>query len=163
MVGIFGTSTDFNLNFNDNPKNLTDPTADGETHVTHSGGFVQPGTGRTILTDMDINITLNSGILSGSSQEFITATILHEALHAYFAYFGMMDDHNVMVNQYIPWFEDILKTVYPSLPDYQVQALAFGGLTQTMAMSVSIYSTQKSFFDLTNQLFQQGSAGTPCH
>jgi hypothetical protein len=162
MNRIFGNNANFNLTFNDNPKNLIDPTDDGETTPTYTDAYIQAGTNRTIITGMDIDITLNSKILSGSSQEFVTATILHEALHAYFRTIGTMDDHNVMVIQYIPWFESTLKAIYPSMSDSDAQALAFGGLTQTMAMSVSSYSGQKSFLDNINNIYKDGAKGTPC-
>jgi hypothetical protein len=66
--------------------NLKDPTDDGETNVIGSGGYpikdAQGNTIRTIITSMDLKITLNKSILANASKEFITATIIHEAFHS---------------------------------------------------------------------------------
>lgn len=44
---------------------------------------------------------------------------------------GSIDDHNVMVKNYIPWFESILHTMYPSISPGDIEALAYSGLTDS--------------------------------
>ena len=167
MNSIFGLSANFNLTYTDailhNNDGSIDYKTDGNTTPLYIGREKQSGTGRILITSLDLSIVFNNAALQTASKEFISATILHEALHAYFRSFGGLDDHDTMVNSYIPWFESSLKSLYPTMDDGNVQALAYGGLTSTMAFSISAYSTSSNTFNTINQYYKDGTWGSPCN
>jgi len=162
MNGIFGgKQTNFNLDFIDGP--LATQT-DGVTDVLNSTGNYNTTEQRyTELLSMSVRITLNSSTLPGGSEEFTTATILHEALHAYFRLTNTSFDHEVMVSKYIPWFTSALKSIYPIITDYDATALAYGGLTQTAGALMGNQSAMLNDYLITNGDYKTAKSGTACH
>lgn len=158
MNGIFDSNSDFNLNFFDGPL-ATD--LDGITHVSHTGGTTVGN--RVKITSMDIDITLNSTTLPNSSAEFIAVTILHEVLHAYFAQVGIAFDHDVMVREYIPWFTSSLHSLYPTIPDTDLVALAYGGLMDNATFVNSPEYAMKNIYGSINDNYKGGRLGSKCH
>jgi hypothetical protein len=160
MNSIFTGNTHFNLKFKDGPlaQNL-----DGVTDVlSASGTYNYQRNGYYPLTGMDLEITLNSTVLPGSSKEYVAVTILHEALHAYFRTQHIAFSHWVMYNQYIPWFTQALLAMYPNLDPFDAKALALGGLTQgTGFMSTLDQINLSSYIDKNNK-YRTGQLGTPC-
>ncbi|QKJ31385.1 hypothetical protein HQ865_16980 [Mucilaginibacter mali] len=160
MKGIFDSNSDFNLTFLDNTLSST---IDGTSQVQHAGASIQQGTGKRIITSMDINITLNSQTLPNASQEYITATILHEVLHSYFIQAGYIgDDHDTMFNKYIPWFESALHAIYPQLDNNDLQALAYGGLLDSQAFKNSTEGANGNLYFTINNLYKYGNKGKKC-
>ena len=111
---------------------------------------------------MNIEIKLNSDVLPNASEQYIAVTILHETLHAYFRQTGQLDDHNEMVNNYIPWFESTLKTLYPSMSPEDAEALAYGGLTDSMAFTTSEKDAFRASYEYTSNAYATGMKGSPC-
>lgn len=168
MNSVFNANTNFNLTFADNvlysSGTTVDYQTDGITNVI-SVSATQPTGSRIIVSGMNITITLNTAALSNPSQEFVTATILHEVLHAYFRYVNNSSsfDHYTMVSEYIPWFVAALTATYPNLSTADATALAYGGLTdQTNAMATVSPSVLNSY-NLVNASYKNASSGTPCH
>jgi len=165
MDNIFNTNTKFNLNFIDGPFYNNDGSINYTTQgFTHKNGSVSNLNGRTIVTSMTLDIKLNSNTLPKASQEFTSAIILHEALHAYFQVTGQIDDHNVMVTNYIPWFESTLHTMYPLITPGDIEALAYSGLTDSQAFGTPPVNTSlRDYYNTVQNSYQHGSSGTPCH
>lgn len=159
MNSIFNTNTDFNLEFVDNTLSST---LDGATDVLQAGGDPVPNSDRFILKTLSLRITLNSATLPSASKEYITATILHEVLHAYFRKSRVGFDHQVMFEEYIPWYTSILKTMYPGMDPNDTQALAYGGLQDAPSYIGSLTSLQKQSYKEANDKYRSGTSGTPC-
>ncbi|MDN3203059.1 hypothetical protein [Algoriphagus sediminis] len=68
-------------------------------------GVGVPGCTNPFISNNQANITLNSSVISGSSDLFIAKTVLHEILHAYFLFieqYPLVDqDLNALLNYYI--------------------------------------------------------------
>jgi len=166
MVGIFGgDQTTFNLNFIDGPFYNSDGSINITTQgTTHSIARKENFNGRFIITSMNVEIMLNSNTLPNASQEFTSAIILHEALHAYFAETGQIDAHDVMVNHYIPWFEATLQSMYPTISPGDIEALAYSGLTDSQAFGTPPANTSlRDHYNTVQNLYQHGNSGTPCN
>lgn len=132
--------------------------------ITTNTGYKTNSDGRFIITSMDVGIKLNSNTLPKASQELTSAIILHEVLHAYFQVTGQIDDHNVMVKNYIPWFESTLHTMYPSISPGDIEALAYSGLTDSQAFGTPPVNTSlRDHYNTVQNSYQHGSSGTPCH
>jgi len=161
MNSIFGgKQTNFNLNFSDA---ILDSTTSGITDVVSASGNYNEAERRyTELYSMNVNITLNNTVLPGGSEEFTTATILHEVLHAYFRVTNTSFDHEVMVSHYIPWFTSTLKSIYPTMSDYDATSLAYGGLTQTAGFGLGLEAPMLNFYLLNNDSYKTAKSGTPC-
>ncbi|RKR81554.1 hypothetical protein BDD43_1701 [Mucilaginibacter gracilis] len=162
MNGIFNSNTNFNLEFIDG---TLAPSLSGVTNVIDRNGTYDSGQQRLInVSKMSLQIELNSS-LSGASQEFITATILHEVLHAYFRtiYSTATFDHEVMVKEYLPWFMSALQSIYPRMTEFDQKSLAYGGLTDTVAFISSADNSMLNFYLNNNTTFRDGSSGTPCN
>jgi hypothetical protein len=168
MNSIFGRNANFNLEFIDAP--LASST-DGITQtIAIDGHYIYEPDGVTIqrITDikgMDVRITLNSTTLPNASEEYITATILHEALHAYFRAGNNVSsfDHNTMVNQYIPWYEAIMSSMYVSMSTPDLRGLAYGGLMNEAAFTTSTEYAMKNAYSLINDSYKGARSGTACH
>jgi hypothetical protein len=160
MNSIFNANTDFNLEFVDNAlaSNL-----DGLTDAVQSGGIpAAPNSQRIILTTLSLQITLNSTTLPNASKEYVTATILHEVLHAYFIESHVAFDHQVMFEQYIPWYTSILKTMYPGMDENDMLGLAYGGLQDAPSYIGTLTTLQKQSYKDANERYKSGAKGTPC-
>jgi hypothetical protein len=165
MNGIFNTNTKFNLDFYDKPLAYF---TDGETEPTEiTGSYVYRPDGTieriTNITGMDIKITLNSSTLPNSTEEYVTATILHEALHAYFKSANTTFDHDIMVRKYIPWYKASLHAIYPSMTEGDLTGLAYGGLMQEAAFQTSSEYAMKSLYEGVNDSYKHARSGIPCH
>lgn len=165
MDNIFNTNTKFNLNFIDGPFYNNDGSINYTTQgFTHKNGVQMNSNGRIIITSMTLDIKLNSNTLPKASQEFTSAIILHEVLHAYFQVTGQIDDHNVMVRNYIPWFEATLQSMYPLITPGDIEALAYSGLTDSQAFGTPPVNTSlRDHYNTVQNSYQHGSSGTPCH
>lgn len=81
-----------------------------------------------------VAISFNNVDMPNASQEYITATILHESLHAYMDYLNQSwtdgQQHERMTS-YIETMASILHNMYPTLSRDDYYALAWGGLEKT--------------------------------
>ncbi len=68
-----------------------------------------------------------------------------------------------MVHNYISWFESALHAIYPNIVPADLEALAYGGLTDSMAFTTSEKDAFLSSYNLTNQQYINGTKGTKCH
>lgn len=154
---IFNINDDFDLVYEDN-YSLPD-SIDGETSVI-SYGF-SPNRLASSRT-MSIKIGLNSKKLPNSSKEYITATILHEALHAYFRYTGTILDHNNMADNYLNWFKVSVKNIYPNMSDSDAEFLGWRGLSETWRWQNTLdKNIQDNIIDI-NKRYKDGTNGTKC-
>ncbi|MBC6111597.1 hypothetical protein ACFOG5_20655 [Pedobacter fastidiosus] len=123
------------------------------------------------INTFDMTIKLNEKTMPNASKEYISATILHEALHAYFTYldngvdFNPASQHVAMAtDKYILWFEKGLKSIYPEISDLDLKALAWGGLEGTEAYDSlkekNPYEVGQMW--LTNSQHHDGTKGTKC-
>ena len=121
-----------------------------------------------------IEIALNQLALAHSSSEYISATVLHEILHAYLGvdlglYSRDETQHNAMANGYINTMTNILKRLYPTLNEEDAWALAWGGLGLTDAWQNLLTAQQRATIIQTNTNHKNlnnansGSYGTPCN
>lgn len=113
--------------------------------------------------NMSLLVTLNNAALKNASEEFVTETILHEALHAYFKSLNTSFDHTVMINQYIPWFKSSMQAIYPNMSDADLTALAYGGLLDDSGMFTSTEQGMINAYTMINRSYQTSQSGTPCH
>ncbi|MDR6943005.1 hypothetical protein [Mucilaginibacter pocheonensis] len=113
---------------------------------------------------MDLSITLNKTGLSNASQEYITATIIHEALHAYLRTSQtIVNQHMDMARNYITVMADQLVKLYPNLTANDAQNLAWGGLEEDAGtLYTGLSQVEKTDIELTNTKFKSGNSGTPC-
>ncbi|WP_162429145.1 hypothetical protein [Mucilaginibacter sp. 14171R-50] len=167
MKSIFNQNTDFNIDFADaGPSNFISPTDDGKTDVTHAGfGNVTlpDGSKKLVLNTMDLTITLNSN-LGNSSKEYITASIMHEAFHAYLTYSQtIVNQHLDMARNYINSMATQLQAMYPNLSPVDAKALAWGGLEREAGiLYTNLNTTEKNIISSTNALYKNGTYGQPC-
>lgn len=110
---VFGGSTAPSLIIED--KILPD-TIDGAAFSTPAGSLIQ------------LNVDLKD-----SSQEYIAATIMHEALHVYMGHCGIILDvaHEAMAKDYVDVMANILKQIYSHIDISDAKKLAWGGLQGT--------------------------------
>ncbi|WP_316805422.1 hypothetical protein [Pedobacter nototheniae] len=162
LNSIFGENSDINLDFGD--KIYANTGTDGGALITKA---VRNPNGS--VAKMDITITLNSGILPNASQEYITATILHESLHAYFDYKNGVGDENgqhiIMASQpYISKFSAAMQKIYPNMSGEDALALAWGGLEGTP--DYDTYKLAEPYkvgqMYLANSEYRDGSKGSKC-
>jgi hypothetical protein len=86
-------------------------------------------------------IALNTFALQYSSQEKITATILHELLHIYLRLdaprtYTSNEQHAAMAGNYVNLLKTSLMRVFPNLSDEDATALSWGGLDKEDYISV---------------------------
>lgn len=110
-------------------------------------------------------ITLNQTVLTKSSTQFIAATIIHEALHAYMAKYNIIMDaaHEQMAEKYVTVMTNILRSMFPSLSNNHAKSLAWAGLEGTSYFTnpptgVSIPDNQN---DINND-YREKKKGTGC-
>jgi hypothetical protein len=163
MISIFNTNTDFNLNYFDAPGTSFSPsTVDGITHTDHESSQIISG--RSIITSMDVSITLNQSGLQNASQEYVTATIMHEAFHAYLTYtHTLLNQHLDMARNYFSTMSAQLKAIYPNLSQTDADALTWGGLeVDALSTYSSLSQTEKNNIEITNKNYKSGKSGIPC-
>jgi hypothetical protein len=161
MNSIFGTNADFNIIYEDGP--LGQSSEDGLTDPLAIDGPKRPDNSFISITSLSLQITLNSTTLTGASKEYIAATIIHESLHAYFFAQNISFQHDVMYQQYIPWFMSTLQTLYPGMSDFDAKSLALGGLDYGTGMLESTDAALVNSYRLDNDSYKSGHSGTPCH
>ncbi len=123
IQGIFGDGQQYDLDFTDQLA-MVDSKHDSEESPNYNGNYDFLGS----------SIHLNKDVLSTSSQEYIAATIMHEALHAYMDYQGIDigdEQHKAMAAKYINTMATDLKNMFPTLTNDAAYALAWGGLENT--------------------------------
>ncbi|GMQ26312.1 hypothetical protein Aoki45_29940 [Algoriphagus sp. oki45] len=148
----FGQSEKFNILLED--LDLNDNSLDGITG--------------TSFTDMAVTftITINSGALASSSQEYIMVTVFHELLHAYMNYLGInmssnSIDHVNMANSYLTLLSQALMEHF-EIGAIDAYHLAWGGLQNTQKWS-ELSQTQKYHITETNQKYRSGVKGNKCN
>jgi hypothetical protein len=110
-------------------------------------------------------ISLNKDSLSTSSKEYITLVILHEALHGVLGqkgiYFSNKNHHFIMATySYHNILSETLKKIH-GLSDDEANALAWGGLTNTVAFGELPIWYQQKINDTVSR-YKYGSSGTKC-
>jgi hypothetical protein len=110
-----------------------------------------------------IDVSLNISTLPSATKEYVTATILHESLHAYFSYSGMVLQHETMATQYLNWFQSSLISIFPNLTASQARNLGWGGLQETQAYN-KLSQLHKDDIITTNIIFKTAGQGfgSPC-
>jgi|GEM_PF-3250187 len=96
---------------------------DGSTSGSKSGEYV------------NIEISLNGNVLPHSSQEYIAATVAHEIIHGYLRVTNKLAnlDHETMATNYVDIMRQALQDIQVNIPREQAEALAWGGLQETLA------------------------------
>jgi hypothetical protein len=125
IQSVFGGNSKLNLTFTDQIP-MSSPTRAAE----EKGLFDDPNN-PTLLTGASIR--LNVDTLSVSSKEYIAATIMHEALHAYMDSKGIAFDsqHAEMAAKYLNAMAADLKAMFRGMNDTIAYSLAWGGLEGT--------------------------------
>jgi hypothetical protein len=147
----FGESEKFDILLEDT--NLNDSSLDGITGISFT---------ETVMT---FTITLNSEVLTSSSQEYILATVFHELLHAYMGHLGIDKssisiDHENMANNYLNMLSKALMEHY-SISRTNANYLAWGGLHESSKW-VQLSQDQKNQILQTNQEYRSGIKGVKC-
>ena len=147
----FGESEKFDILLEDT--NLNDSSLDGITGISFT---------ETVMT---FTITLNSEVLTSSSQEYILATVFHELLHAYMGHLGIDQssisiDHENMANNYLDMLSKALMEHY-SISRSNANYLAWGGLHESSKW-IQLSQDQKNQILQTNQEYRSGIKGVKC-
>jgi len=161
LQSIFNTNSSINLNFLDG--NIPQPTngivRDAVTTGTSQGALINGN------YKLNLTITLNLPSLQNASQEYITATIIHEAIHAYLDYTKTItNQHLVMATSYIQLMANTLISMYGISPD-DATALAWGGLEDDAGAlwTDNMAQFQRDVILNTNNAYITGTKGTKCH
>ncbi len=148
---LFGNQSDMDLIIRDNIPLA--PHIDGEAYPTiNAAGKI------------GAMIFLNREFLKGASREYIAATIMHEALHTYMGYYGIIMNaaHEEMAEKYVDTMGDILKEMF-QLTDNDAKSLAWGGLTGTIFYNnppLGLHKPQN--VDTVNSNHRSGISGSIC-
>ena len=124
-----GTANDILNQFNISPNYniiFLNSEAPGDSH--NDGDHI-------MLNSENHEITLNNNALTGASQNYIAATILHETIHALLGSQGKTDElihHNEMANQYVYKMAHALELTF-LMSNAEATALTWGGLGDTVA------------------------------
>ena len=164
MNSIFDQNTNFNITFKDDvSSSFPEPDDSGITNVTNSTTTTLPN-GRLYTSTMDIEITLNSTELANASKEYITATIMHEALHAYLTYsHTLLNQHLDMATNYLSSMQSQLLSMYPNLSEANAHLLVWGGLEKdSLGLYSNLSQAEKSLIEITNRNYKDGTEGQPC-
>jgi hypothetical protein len=123
----------------------------------------------------NVTITLNSDMLSNSSQEYIAAIVYHEAIHAYLDQSGysqnQLEQHVEIAENYISALQDALLELFPSLPTQDAIGLGLRGLGDLMDDNPAYWNNLINGlgYDTNAQLIQDTDAyrnsdtGTACN
>jgi hypothetical protein len=133
---VFGVNDDVNMIFV--PHTYSTDSLDAEFKSKSFGNYT---------------IWVNTGMLDHATKDYIAATLLHEAIHAYIIYMkygGGMDSatfaqhfpiymqyvgnnaqHNEMAANYVSIMKSALMSLNPNLSSYNAEALSWGGLQMT--------------------------------
>lgn len=135
---IFTTSKDINMSFRDT---VLAPSVDGIT--LSQGNFDNNGY-------FDANITINSRLASGS-REYIAATIIHEVVHSYLTFNGVLGELNQYTEQatrYAYALQHDLLAMFPGMDPDDAIALSWGGLQQTQGWQDILQKDPKKANDI---------------
>lgn len=91
----------------------------------------------TLPPSLDAKITLNKTVLSNASKEYIAATILHEALHAYtrsYDFGSSHQNHELLASKYVSTMTDILVATF-GIDRNTALSLSWVGLASTSTFS----------------------------
>ena len=153
----FANSDQFHLQFNDAV--LAGSSANVDAH-TSCGPMAD-------LTQMLTIITFNNSQLGNSSQEYLAATVLHEAVHAWIDHkfpdpIENAAQHQLMAStSRFALMREALMEMFPNLPLQDASDLTWGGLFETVLFN-SLSNAEKSRIIEKNHAFKNGNSGTPC-
>ncbi|POY35477.1 hypothetical protein C3K47_15570 [Solitalea longa] len=150
LYSQFNINDDINLRFYESPM---DPEVDGHAEPVK------------INSTWNVDIYLNDTTLPLSSKEYVAATVYHEAIHAILRVKGKDDilDHYDMALSCIEEMSIALHERFPDLPYEYAEALAWGGLQETISwVYLQTHYPQKAQFILQiNQKYKNQTYGTP--
>lgn len=156
MKSAFGTNPDLDLVFKDADLGFGTGSDDGITNAQLAGNFCR------------IIITLNSRTLPYGSKEYTTATIFHEALHAWIILTQSRSNSNNSVShetmaksENINLLANSIKRMHPNISMQSAIDLAWGGLQQTSAWQ-RLTEEEKARINQTNYNFSRGKDGSKC-
>lgn len=157
---VFVNSETYHLYFEDGV--LTGSSVNDDAYTTTGPLSSFPNEIKTI-------IKFNTSQLSGSSKEYIAATILHEAVHAWVNYkfpvpIENAEQHNLMASTYrFNMMFDALKEMFPNLNDQDAIDLTWGGMFDTILFN-SKSATEKGRIVERNKDFKlrRNNTGTSC-
>ena len=112
------------------------------------------------------NLYLNTRVLVGASEEYKTAVIYHEILHAYFHTLGGLYNginHSVMSSSYVSMLQNALQTRFPNLSNPDASALAWSGLHGTAMWELRPNPTQINYSNIEYSYTKHGTKGTKCN
>jgi hypothetical protein len=148
----FGSNFNLDLIFYDSNLGSTDM---GTTNSSISGDFCR------------IEITINTSLTS-SSQEYIAATIFHEAFHSMVIVSqtptnaNNANSHEILAQAVnFQKMVSALKEMFPNLSNNDAEYLTWGGLEGTQAYS-QLSQSIKNNISLTNQQYKNGTSGIKC-
>lgn len=113
----------------------------------------------------NIDIVLNKNTLPGTSIEYFSRTILHEALHGALllngtAWNGVLQ-HNEIANYYLNLMANTMMSLFPGMSSTDAAALAWEGLKATTAWDNLSGSQQDAINDIITN-YRNRSSGTSC-
>ena len=156
ILDVFGESEDFNIEIE--AFDFEDDTLDGTCYPA----IVDPTSNYAKFI-----ITINT-LLENSSNEYITATVFHEFLHAYMNYLNLPNvryndiiDHNEMANKYLKILSQILVDQY-GISMSHAEALSWGGLGETDLFQKLSVDKINAIVDI-NKDYKNGTKGTKCN
>jgi hypothetical protein len=156
---VFNTNLNFNLNFQDA---VLDPTLDGEAYpISRTPVLIGPD---VTVTQLNTEITLNSGRLQNATREYIAATIIHECFHSYLELTTLgSQQHDLMAQKYLTSMTAALLKMFPSMPPGEANSLCWQGL---QADAPDVYSklspTQQQQINDDNTAYLNGNKGHQC-
>ncbi len=154
----FNQQTVFNLRIMDSERIAF--TTDGITTASLNT------TTNPMVLEADVVITLNRTVLKNASQEYIAATILHEAVHAYMYEQGNLGamQHEAMYIGYAQTIASTLKAMYPNLTENEAWGLSVGGLEKTWSFNIDASRLPTMIGDVSviNASYRLYGAGTRC-
>ncbi len=160
LNGTFSNSQNFHLLFTDGAFTGTLATADAKTITAP----INPSS-----TEIKTSIKFNITRLSGASKEYIAATILHEAIHAWIDYqypipVENTEQHNLMAStNRFNLMVIALMEMFPNLNQQDAIDLTWGGLYETILFNNLPSSERQRIVD-TNENYRTriNGSGTPC-
>lgn len=109
---------------------------------------------------------LNTRVLAGASQEYKTAVIYHEILHAYFHKLGGLFNgvhHAAMASSYTNMLKNVLMARFPNLSAVNASALAWNGLHDTVMWDLRPDASQIDYLNIEYSYTKHGTAGSRCN
>lgn len=151
---VFNVNDEVDITFRDVPS--LPNTTDGQISPTSTGTYFE----RLNMVTADIIVDINNVALANATKEYLAATFLHEAIHAYIDYRNLvvqaggysnavirLDQHDVMAAAYVNQLKDAVLEIFPSYPPDYAEALAWGGLHESAAWSTKPPAWQQAILD----------------